>query len=153
MSSEITRPESKSRRSSFFIEVPRDALYHCRRPQPRATPFGGNLDSATRHPDYRANLSAARAFAFAASSSRFFGGAFVSSALRRLIDTAAISSTAARNEASFAFDGLLKPVILRTNCNAAARVSSSVTGGSKLKSVLMFLHIALCLTYQSFDAG
>jgi len=97
---------------------------------------------------YRPNLSTARALAFAASSSRFFGGAFVSSALRRLIDVAVISSTAARNKASLAFDGLLKPVIFRTNWSAAARVSSSVTGGSKLNSVLMFLHIPFDLTYR-----
>jgi len=30
------------------------------------------------------------------------------------------------------FDGLLKPVIFRTNCSEAARTSSGVTGGSKL---------------------
>jgi len=46
--------------------------------------------------------------ALAASSSRFFGGAFVSSAWRRRAETPAISSIAARNAASFAFDGLLK---------------------------------------------
>jgi hypothetical protein len=57
------------------------------------------------------NLSAARAFAFAASSSRFFGGALVSSECRRRAEIPAISSMAARNAASLAFDGLLKPVI------------------------------------------
>src|SRR5579859_2764239 len=87
------------------------------------------------------NLSAARAFAFAASSSRFLGGAFVSSEWRRRVATSATSSTAARNEASFALEGLLKPLIFLTNCSAAARVSSGVTGGSKLKRVLIFLHI------------
>ena len=56
---------------------------------------------------------------------------------------AATSSTAVRNEASLAFDGLLKPVIFRTNWSEAARTSSSVTGGSKLKRVLMFLHMAV----------
>jgi hypothetical protein len=30
---------------------------------------------------------------------------------------------------------------LRTNCSDAALISSSVTGGSKLKSGFMFLHI------------
>src|SRR5438094_3157646 len=49
---------------------------------------------------------------------------------------------AAWNAASFAFDGLLKPLTLRTNCNEAARISSSVTGGAKLKRILMFLHIS-----------
>jgi hypothetical protein len=48
---------------------------------------------------------------------------------------------AARKGASFAFDGLLKPVIFLTNWRAAARTSSSVTGGLKLKRVLMFLHM------------
>lgn len=55
--------------------------------------------------------------------------------------TAAISSTAVRNAVSLAFDGLLKSLTFLTNCNEAARISSSVTGGSKLKRVLMFLHI------------
>src|SRR5690349_21846068 len=88
------------------------------------------------------NLSAARAFAFAASSSRFFGGAFVSSERSRRCEMPAISSIAARNGASLAFDGLLNPLIFLTNCSEAARTSSSVTGGSKLKSVLIFLHMA-----------
>jgi hypothetical protein len=86
------------------------------------------------------NLSAARAFAFAASSSRFFGGAVVSSERRSRWEIPAISSIAARNAPSFAFDGLLNPLIFLTNCSEAARTSPSVTGGSKLKSVLMFLH-------------
>ena len=53
----------------------------------------------------------------------------------------AISSTAARNEPSLAFEGLLKPLIFRTNWREAARTSSGVTGGSKLKSGLIFLHM------------
>ncbi len=92
---------------------------------------------------YLENLSAARACALAASSVRFLGDAFVSSELRRLLATAAIASTAARNAASLAFDGEFMPLTLRTNCNEAARISSSVAGGSKLKSVLMFLHISV----------
>jgi hypothetical protein len=44
---------------------------------------------------------------------------------------------------SFAFDGFVKPLIFLTNCNDAARTSSSVTGGSKLKSGLMFRHMGL----------
>ena len=51
------------------------------------------------------------------------------------------SATAAKKAASLAFDGLLKPLIFLTNWSEAARISSSVTGGSKLKRVLMFLHI------------
>src|ERR1700693_5644375 len=91
------------------------------------------------------NLSAARAFALAASSSRFFRGAVVSSEWRRRSEMAAISSTAARNEASLAFDGLLKPVIFLTNCSEAARTSSALTGGSKLNRFLMFLPIGRSL--------
>src|ERR1041385_807634 len=87
------------------------------------------------------NLSAARALAFAASSSRFLGGALVSSDDRRRAEMPAISSTAARNEASFAFAGLLKPLIFLTNWREAARISSSITGGSKLYRVLIFRHI------------
>jgi len=36
---------------------------------------------------------------------------------------------------------LVKPEIFLTNCNEAARISSSVTGGSKLNRFFMFLHI------------
>jgi hypothetical protein len=61
------------------------------------------------------NLSAARALAFAASSSRFLGTAVVASERRRRVETPAISSTAARNEPSFDFDGLLNPLIFLTN--------------------------------------
>src|SRR5208337_5460665 len=66
------------------------------------------------------NLSAARAFALAASSSRFFGGAVVSRDWRSRADTAATSSTAVRKKTSLAFDGLLKPLIFLTNCSDAA---------------------------------
>src|SRR5436305_1603302 len=48
---------------------------------------------------------------------------------------------AALKAASLAFDGWWKPVIFRTNCKEAARTSSGVTGGSKLKSVRMLRHI------------
>src|SRR5579871_4513831 len=82
-----------------------------------------------------------RAFALSASSSRFFGGAVVSSERRRRLETIVISSTALAKELSFAFEGLLNPVILRTNCRAAARTSSSVTGGSKLNRILILRHI------------
>src|SRR5215217_7364887 len=60
----------------------------------------------------------------------------------------AMSSTAALKAPSLARDGLLKPLIFLTNCSDAARISSSVTGGAKLKSVLMFLHIPPCLQYE-----
>ena len=38
---------------------------------------------------------------------------------------------------------LTKPLTFLTNCSEAARISSSVTGGSKLNKVLMFLHIGV----------
>lgn len=85
--------------------------------------------------------SAARAFALAASSSRSLGGAFVSSERNSLAETSATPSTAAKKAASFSFDGFVKPLIFLTNCSEAARTSSSVTGGSKLKRGRIFLHI------------
>src|SRR5689334_24094576 len=88
------------------------------------------------------NRCAARSRAFAASSSRLRGGALVSSETSSFFETAATSSTARSNAASFAFEGLWKPESLRTNCSEAARTSSSVTGGSKLNSVLMLRHMA-----------
>ena len=56
---------------------------------------------------------------------------------------AATSSTARLNASSLAFDGLVKPLILRTNCSDAAWTSSSVTGGAKLKSGRMLRHMGL----------
>src|SRR6187402_955861 len=80
-----------------------------------------------------------------ASSSRFFFGAFVARSSTNRRAMAAMSSMACMNTASLAFDGAVKPLNLRTNCNDAARTSSSVAGGSKLKRVLMFRHMALHL--------
>ena len=62
-------------------------------------------------------------------------------------------STAAMNAASFALDGLLKPLTFRTNCSEAARISSSVTGGEKLKRVLMFRHISVASVYLGSPAS
>ncbi len=64
-----------------------------------------------------------------------------SSSSRRLV-IAATSSTARSKAGSLAFDGFCEPLTLRTYWSAAARTSSSVAGGSKLWSVLMFLHMA-----------
>src|SRR5215467_7493401 len=89
----------------------------------------------------RPNRAWERALALAASSSRFLGGAVVSSEYRRRRETIVTSSTAASNEASFAFEGFVNPLILRMNCRAAARTSSSVAGGSKLNRILIFRHI------------
>jgi hypothetical protein len=68
----------------------------------------------------------------AASTSRSFGGAFVSSSASRCIEACATASTARLKASSFAREGLVKPLILRTYWSAAARISSSVAAGSKL---------------------
>jgi hypothetical protein len=86
--------------------------------------------------------------ALAASDSRFFGAAVVSSDASSRVAQAAISSMAAAKAASFAFDGLANPLIFRTNCSDAARTSSDVTGGSKLKSGRMFLHMAVTSVFR-----
>jgi len=98
------------------------------------------------------NLSALRRRALAISSSRLRAGAVVSREANRRADVAATSSIAAENAASLAFEGLLNPLILRTNCSDAARISSGVTGGSKLNNGLMFRHIdhnLLCVCGRS----
>jgi hypothetical protein len=53
----------------------------------------------------------------------------------------AIWATAAWKESSLVFEGLVKPLIFLTNCSEAARISSSVAGGAKLKRGLMLRHI------------
>jgi hypothetical protein len=47
------------------------------------------------------------------------------------------------NASSFAFEGFVNPLIFLTNWSDAARTSVSVTGGSKLKSGLIFRHMPL----------
>src|SRR5215204_2619229 len=86
---------------------------------------------------------AARAFALAASISRSRGGAVVIMELSISCAAAATRSTARSNASSFAFEGRLKPDSLRTNWMEAARTSSDVAGGSKLKSVFILRHITL----------
>src|SRR5262249_42115366 len=87
------------------------------------------------------NLAAVLARARAASTSRLRGSAFVTRDPIRARAAAVTSSTAWSDPTSFALDRLAKPLSLRTNCSDAARISSSVAGGSKLKSVLMLLHM------------
>src|SRR5579859_2027987 len=111
-------------------------------------PAGTNQDAA-----WVPYLWAARALALAASSSRFFGGAEVSMESKSLLETIVISSTAAINEASLALEGFANPLIFRTNCRAAARTSSSVTGGWKLNRILMFRHIRSTLFGLINDFG
>src|SRR6266705_2000917 len=89
------------------------------------------------------NLSRARARARAASISRFRGPASVTSESNRFRAAAVISLTARSNAASLARDGFAKPESFLTNWSEASRISSSVAGGSKLNSVLMFRHMAL----------
>jgi hypothetical protein len=54
----------------------------------------------------------------------------------------AISRTAASNAGWLAFDGLWKPLTLRTNCRAAAEISSDVTRASLRRRTLMLRHIS-----------
>ena len=89
-----------------------------------------------------ANRAADRAFARAASTSRSFGSGSVTSDARSRRAAPATSSTARSNAAPFAFDGRVNPLTVRTNWSEAFRISSSVAGGSKLKSVRTFLHRA-----------
>ena len=88
-----------------------------------------------------------------ASVSRFLGRAVVTSEPSRARDAAATSSTARANAASFATEGAADPLIFLTYCRAAARISSSVAGGSKLYSVLMFLHTSLTSRFRPRPCG
>ena len=54
---------------------------------------------------------------------------------------AVIASTARKNASSFACEGFVEPVILRTYWRAASRASSCVAGGSKLWSGRMLRHM------------
>ena len=67
--------------------------------------------------------------------------------------TSATSATARANAASFAFDGFVVPLTLRTYWSAAALTSSRVAGGSKLWSVLMFLHMHPSLATVDAPSG
>src|SRR5262249_51412420 len=84
---------------------------------------------------------AARSRAFAASISRSRGGAVVTRASSNSCAVCVTCSTARLKAAWFALEGRVNPLSLRTNCSAEARISSSVAGGSKLCSVLMFRHM------------
>ncbi len=101
---------------------------------------GGSGCGTVTH--YRPNLASDRARPFLASSSRFFFGASVAIDPSSRAEMPATSSTAPRNAASFVFEGFVTPLIFRTYCSAAARTSSSVTGGSKLNKGLIFRHIS-----------
>src|SRR5262249_58139450 len=83
----------------------------------------------------------ARSRGFAASTSRSRGGALVTRASSNSCAACATCSTARLKAAWFALEGRVNPLSFRTNCRAEARISSSVAGGSKLCSVLMFRHM------------
>src|SRR5262249_35495745 len=126
-----TRTPSKARRSGTDLPPKR------RRKDAAATGRGKTLRRgrrpATQGPKiYAAYRCCDRARALAASTSRFFGGAVVSSSRRSSAEIAATASTARWNVSSLAREGLLKPLIFRTYWSAEARISSSVAGGSKL---------------------
>jgi hypothetical protein len=100
-----------------------------------------DLVLAVRITYYVAKWLRLRALALAASVSRFLGGAVVSSDAMRPAAMEAISSTACWNAAWLGFEGLVNPLILRTNWSEAARISDSVTGGSKLNRGRILRHM------------
>jgi hypothetical protein len=108
-----------------IVQAPNGSLYITQ-------DFYSPLAASASGPIQSLNLSAARVLALAASSSRFLGVAVVARDVSSRVETAATSSTAARKEASLAFEGALNPLIFRTNWSEAARISSGVAGGSKL---------------------
>ena len=61
----------------------------------------------------------------------------------------AISSTALPKAASFALEGFCAPLTLRTYWSADARISSSVAGGSRLWSLVMFRHMPATVAPQA----
>jgi len=75
------------------------------------------------------------------SMSRSFGGALVTQPRISRSAAAATSSTAVLKSASFAFEGLVAPLSLRTNCREEARISSDVAGGAKFASVRILRHM------------
>ena len=81
------------------------------------------------------NRTRERSIIFRISTSRSFGGALVTQPRIMRSAAAATSSTARWNSASFAFDGSLAPLNLRTNCSDEARISAAVAGGAKLSRV------------------
>ena len=112
----------------------------------RSRTFATSPASSTRSPRCsgyaaRPKRFSARTRARAASTSRSRGGAVVTSWASSVRVDAATSSIARPKAASFAFDGFCDPLTLRTYWSAAAWISSSVAGGSKLWSVLMFRHM------------
>jgi hypothetical protein len=121
--------------------VARRALPRDRGPRLGGAPLAGSERGAQRRAPYAAYRCALRARALAASASRFLGGAAVTSSSSSRVVAALTASTARLNAASFAFDGFVEPLILRTYCSAASWASSRDAGGSKLWRVRMFRHM------------
>lgn len=109
------------------------------------------LSRATMYGSY-AKRFAARSFARAATVSRSRGAAVVDNDAIKLIAEFAISSTARLKGSSFAWEGRVKPEILRTNCSDASRTSVSEAGGSKLNSGRMLRHIAVACARPAGDS-
>ena len=101
-----------------------------------------NRDPFSVERSFGPNLTADRARSFSDSTSRLRGSAVVTNDRISALADAVTSSTARSNASSFALDGLVNPQIFLTNWSDASRISASVAGGSKLNSVLMFLHMA-----------
>src|ERR1700744_6581345 len=102
---------------------------------------GSVAQLACDHRPDHPNLCRERSRALSASVCRSRAGAWVCSEIRRRRAEAETSATARSNASALACEGLLKPESFRTNCSAEAWISSSVAGGSKLNSVLMFRHM------------
>src|SRR5262245_12874743 len=129
------------RKGLAVVAVADDATATLRRDRAEHTAKRAAAAADGEIPHARPKRAAARLLARAASTSRSRGAAVVTSEARSSRATSLVRSTARAKAASFVRDGLLKPESLRTNWSAAARTSSSVTGGSKLKSVLMLRHM------------
>ena len=114
-------------------------------------------DSRIKPPGYRADLlrvglvceagsdernrPASLTRAFAASTSRYRGGAFVTRESSSLCAALATRSPARSKAIWFALESRVEPLGLRTNCSDDALISSSVAAGLKLWSVLIFRHM------------
>src|SRR5881396_638112 len=128
------------RANSSCVIKPRTSLSGCQG-DPSTQTSRGLPTRRTRSVQELPNRSTARARARAASISRFRGPASVTSESNKARAAAVISLTARSNAASLARDGFVKPESFLTNWSEASRISSSVAGGSKLNSVLMFRHM------------
>jgi hypothetical protein len=98
------------------------------------------LASAERA-EVRCSAFLKRSFFMDSKRARSRGGVVATSPSSMRFELWKISSTATSKASVFCFDGLRVPAIFRTNCSAAARMSSSVAGGEKLNRGLMLRHM------------